>query len=340
MLLILDGNNLAWAGFHALRRPMGADTPERKERAALLGLAQAVFGILVRAGEPPDGRPGGQGRLFDGERPRVTGLAVAFDEGRPVRRRSIYPAYQTGREADPSFAENEPHILAAISAFEELAAGLPIEVLRGVNTEADDLIAARALQETGPVRIASTDRDFLQLVDERVSIYSPVKKAVVDAMTFADHAAPRDAEGRPAVFPRERYLDFRAASGDSSDDLPGIPGMGALTAARLLAAAPLDAYFEAPGRAAEVLGRRNAKLEAALASGEARAIAERNRALMDLRAAARLFPDLGGYRRAGEWRPAVLERWLEEQRAFGIDRAATLAAFERLAEATGTAAGR
>ncbi|GIW13011.1 MAG: hypothetical protein KatS3mg062_0450 [Tepidiforma sp.] len=271
MLLILDGNNLAWAGFHALRRPMKAETPERKMRAALLGLAQAVFGILTRAGEPPDGRPASQGRLLDGAARPVTGLAIAFDEGRPVRRREVYPAYQTGREADPTFTENEPHVLAAIAAFIELAGALPVEVLRGVNTEADDLIAARALEERGPVRIASTDRDFLQLVDARVSVYSPVKKAVVTEASFAEHAAPRDSEGRAVVFPRERYLDFRAASGDSSDDLPGVPGMGQLTAARLLAEAPLDAYLEDPALASRVLGRRNAKLEAALASGEAAA---------------------------------------------------------------------
>ncbi len=336
MLLLLDGNNLAWAGFFALRRPMGADTAEREARAALLGLMQAVFGILVRGGGPP----GGLGQRREGDRPPVSGLAVAFDEGRPVRRRGIYPAYQTGRQRDPAFTENEPHILAAIRGFCELAACLPVEVLRGEDTEADDLVAARALQEPGPVRIVSTDRDFLQLVDERVSIYSPVKKSVIDAATFAEHAAPRDAGGRRAVFPRERYLDFRAASGDSSDDLPGIPGIGALTAARLLAEAPLDAYLEEPGRAAAVLGRRNRKLEAALGSGEARTIVERNRALMDLRAAAALFPDLRPYRRVGEWVPGELERWMEEQRVFGVDRAATLAAFDRLAEATGMAAGR
>ncbi|WP_322796431.1 hypothetical protein [Tepidiforma sp.] len=332
MLLILDGNNLAWAGFHALRRPIGADTPERKERAALLGLAQGVFGILVRGGTPPDGRPGGQAGLFDGN-PEVRGLAVAFDAGRPVRRRQIYPQYQTGRESDPSFAENEPFILAAIGRFLELAAFLPIEVLRGENTEADDLIAARALAEPGPVRIASTDRDFLQLVDERVSIYSPVKKAVITHENFAEQAAPRDSGGRAVAFPRERYLDFRAASGDASDDLPGIPGMGPLTAARLLAEAGLDAYLEEPARAAAVLGRRNARLEAALASPNAREIVARNRELMDLRAAAGRYSSLQPYRSRGGWDPARFAEWLAELRSFGIDAAASQAALERLAQA-------
>lgn len=333
MLLILDGNNLAWAGFHALRRSIGADTPERKVRAALLGLTQAVFGAVIRGGEPPDGQPAGQRRLGE-TRTGLTGVTIAFDEGRPVRRRLIYPAYQTGRETDPAFTENEPHVLAAISAFIELAGALPVEVLRGVDTEADDLVAARALAEPGEVRVVSTDRDFLQLVDERLSVYSPVKRVVITAANFGEYAAARDASGVPAMFPRERYLDYRVASGDSSDDLPGIPGVGALTAARLVAEAPLDAYLAEPGRAAAVLGRRNAKLEAALASGEARLIAERNRALMDLRAAASQFRDLGPYRMQGRWEPAALAQWFDEHRPFGFVREAIIAAFDQLAETT------
>ncbi len=58
MLLLADGNNMAWAGFHALRRAMEAETPEQKTRATLLGLTQSVLGLAVRGGEPPlPGRP-------------------------------------------------------------------------------------------------------------------------------------------------------------------------------------------------------------------------------------------------------------------------------------------
>ncbi len=333
MLLILDGNNLAWAGFHALRRPMKAETPERKTRAALIGLAQAVLGLIARGGDLAGSAGSGQTPLFAETSPGLTGVAIAFDEGRPLRRRAIYPAYQTGREANPAFVENEPYVLDAIAAFVELATHLPVEVLRGVNTEADDLIAARALAATEPVRIVSTDRDFLQLVDERVAVASPVKRVVITADNFVEEAAPRDAGGAPAAFPRERYLDYRAASGDASDDLPGIPGVGPLTAARLLAAAPLASYFEEPARAGAVLGRRNARLETALASGEARAVVERNRALMDLRAAAALYPDLRPYTRRGQWDEAALRAWLREERLAGIDTEAVVTGCAALAGA-------
>ena len=328
MLLVADGNNLAWAGFHALRRPMGADTPEKKARAALLGFTQSLVGLVIRGGEPPTTRP------FEASPGTVTGAAVVFDEGRPLRRRAIFPGYQLGREGDPNFMDNEPFVLEAIAQFSEAAAALPISILRGTNTEADDLMAALVLQSAeAQVRIASTDRDFLQLVDERVSVYAPVKRLVIDAGNFAGAVSPSGTDGVPVPFPRERYLDYRAASGDASDNLPGIAGVGALTAAKLLAAGPMEAYFNDPSRATAALGRRNQKLEATLASPKARAQFERNRELMDLRAAAERFPDLGTYTRTGTWDEAKFREWVKEQRIAGLDVNAACRAMESLASA-------
>ncbi|MGI8926861.1 MAG: hypothetical protein ACR2HN_09480 [Tepidiformaceae bacterium] len=320
MLLIADGNNLAWAGFHALRRPMGADTPEKLTRAALLGLSQSVLGLVARGGAAPGSR---------GE--AVTALAVAFDEGRPLRRRSIFPGYQLGRENNPSFMEYERFVLEGIAQFSELAACLPVTVLRGKNTEADDLVAALTLQTPGPVRIASTDRDFLQLVDERVTVYSPVKRLLVTVANFRDVSAPTDSAGAAARFPRERYLDYRAASGDASDDLPGIAGVGPLTAARLLAQARMEEYFTAPRLATRALGRRQIRLEAALASGEARTVFERNRELMDLRAAAGRFPSLEEYTTRGAWDEGAFRTWVKEQRIAGGEIEGTARALATIA---------
>ncbi|MBI5948365.1 MAG: hypothetical protein HY875_09525 [Chloroflexi bacterium] len=320
MLLVIDGNNVAWAGFHALCRPMNADTPEKLRRAALLGLAQGVLGLTTRGGEAPGTTPG-----------EAAEVVVAFDHGRPLRRRQIFPAYQTGRERNPSFMEYEEYVVGAIDRFVEMARLLPVTVLRGTNTEADDLAAAATGQHAGPVRIASTDRDFLQLVDERVTVYSPVKKLLVTVANFADATAPSDSGGTAAPFPRERYLDYRAASGDASDDLPGIPGVGTLTAARLLAQRPIEAYFAAPRLAAQVLGRRQAKLEAALASGEAREVFERNRDLMDLRAAAERFPSLDEYRAVGRWDERGARAWLEDERIARTELESTVRVLARLA---------
>jgi 5'-3' exonuclease len=323
MLLVVDGNNVAWAGFHALRRPMGADTPEKYIRAALLGLTQSVVGFAVRAGEPPELSPSArpdQATLFASQADRCSRLVVAFDEGRPLRRRSIFPAYQTGREADPNFMEFEKYVLEGIAQFSEMAQKLPVTILRGVNTEADDLIAAavsQAKEET--VRICSTDRDFLQLVDERVSIYSPVKRLVITTENFAEATAPKASDGTASPFPRDRYLDYRAMSGDASDNLPGIPGVGTLTAAKLLASEPLEKYFEQPKRLNEVLGRRNARIEAAFASDEAAEVIARNRTLMDLRLAATNYPDLGPYRTDGSWEEPFFRQWVKDQRISALE---------------------
>ncbi|OAI43759.1 hypothetical protein AYO38_02485 [bacterium SCGC AG-212-C10] len=318
MFLILDGNNLAWAGFHALRRSMGAETPEQKVRAALLGLTGSVLGLVARGGEgvdvPP--KPGA-----------LTRVALVFDEGRPLRRRAIFPAYQTGREGDPNFMDNEHLVLEGVRQFTDfLVSCTPVEIVRGVNTEADDLIAALALQsEAERIRIASTDRDFLQLVDERLSIWSPVKRVLITAENFEEHAAPKESSGTPVVFPRERYLDYRAMSGDASDNLPGIPGVGAITAARLLAKAPLEDYLSAatalPMRAA--LGRKVRALEEAFLMGEARTVVERNRTLMDLRLAAKNYPSLAEYSKRGAWDEAACRAWLKEQHVTVLDVEAT-----------------
>jgi 5'-3' exonuclease len=329
MLLIADGNNLAWAGFHALRKPMAAETPELKIRATLLGLAQTVIGMIVRAGEPP---PEAGMRPAPPRPGQVRRVAVVFDEGRPLRRRGIFPGYQMGREATASFTENEPFVLEGIRLFSEAAAVLPIEVIRGVNAEADDLIASLALNgHSGPLRIASSDRDFLQLVDERLSIYSPQKRLVIGPDNFTEATAPTDSDGRAVPFPRERYLDYRAASGDASDDLPGIPAVGTLTAARLLAHGPMDQYFAKPGLITGVLGRRNIKLEGALYSGEARTVFERNHMLMDLRLGAAHYPSLDEMTSRGTWDAAAFRAWCAEQRIAGLDVNAACEAFESIA---------
>ena len=333
MLVIADGNNLAWAAFHSLGRAMGAETREQHVRATLLGLSQSIIGTVARGGAPFE--PTAQMSFDPDPRfPPVTKLAVVFDEGRPLRRRQIWPAYQTGREGQSSFLDNEPYVLEAISQFSEAALGcLPITILRGENTEADDLAATLTLREPGPVRIVSSDRDFLQLVDARVSVFAFVKKLLIDDSNFEDEVLPRPKGGPPVVFPRDRFVDYRALSGDSSDDLPGVPGVGTLTAAKLLAAHPVEAYLDSPQFVAEALGRANRKVEEAFRSGEAATVIERNRSLMDLRLAAKRYPDLGPYRRRGEWDEAGFRGWLKQLRAGRLDPDGAVAVMAGIAAA-------
>ncbi|MEX0784622.1 MAG: hypothetical protein WD557_18460, partial [Dehalococcoidia bacterium] len=160
----------------------------------------------------------------------------------------------------------------------------------------------------------------------------PVKRVVIDVANFAEHASPKLTDGTPVAFPRERYLDYRAASGDTSDDLPGIPGVGAVTAARLVAHAPLDAYFDKPSLAADACGRRSVKVEGALRSGAAREIVARNRELMDLRHAAKNYPILGEYATEGSWDEPTFSRWLKDDiRPGNLDLSAAIRAMAVLA---------
>lgn len=331
MHLVVDGNNVAWAGFHALRRPMGADTPDKLARAAFLGLTQSVIGLAIRGGDAPSTRPASAQRALFESGPALDAVTVVFDEGRPLRRRQAFAGYQTSRETNPAFRDFEPYVLGAIAEFIEGAANLPFDILRGKDTEADDLIAALVMATPGPVRIASTDKDFLQLVDERVSVYSLVKRLIIDTGNFVEVVSPRTAAGVVAGFPRGRYLDYRVMSGDASDDLPGVPGVGTLTAARLLAEAPLDDYLVDPSRVAAVLGRKNARIEASFAEGSAAQVVARNRELMDLRHAAANYPDLTAFRRAGVWNEAGFRAWAAANRAHGFDLEAAVETMRQLA---------
>jgi DNA polymerase-1 len=298
---------------------MKPDSDERRDRVALLGLTNGILGTIARAGEAP-GVPA---------RHAVTRVAVCFDDGRPLRRRTIYPDYQMGRERDPKFIANEPTILRAIAAFSEAAAALPIEVLRGTNTEADDLIAG--LVHAHPKvskRIVSTDRDFLQLIDANLTVFAPVKKLVIDAAGFDDAVRPKGA-GR--MFPIARYVDYRALTGDASDTLPGVPGVGALSAVKLLADAPLDAYFGKPQAVRASLGRRVELVERGFADGSAQAIVERNRTLMDLRIPAPCWGELDALTAHGTWDRDAYQAWHAGQRLGAIP--GLLDRFERLAAA-------
>jgi DNA polymerase-1 len=327
MLLLIDGNNLAWAGYYALERAMKPDTPERQGRVAMLGLAGTVLGAIARDGEPPPA-PGAQPST---SATPVTRVAIAFDEGRPLRRRQTYPPYQTGRENDPKFIQNEPTILAAIGEFARVCATLPVDVVRGKNTEADDLIAG-LVRATGRARkrIVSTDRDFLQLIDAHTSVYAPVKKLVVDEGNFWEGMFGKDGLAAPP-FPRDRFLDYRALTGDASDNLPGVPGVGPLSAQKLLAAAPLDAYVGRPDAVRQALGRRSEAVERAFADGSAREIVERNRALMDLRLPAPSWDDLEALTMRGTWDAAAFGAWFEEEKIRAVEEPVLFARLETLA---------
>lgn len=329
MILLLDGNNLAWAGYYGLERAMKPENAERRARVASLGLASMALGAIARDGMPPPA----PGKPLDPARAAATRVVIAFDEGRPLRRRETFPAYQTGREGDPKFVENEPTILGAVARFCEIARdALPVEVLRGTNTEADDLIAGVVQREArARKRIVSTDRDFLQLVGPKTDVYAPVKKLVIDESNFDETVAPKPASGKAIAFPRERYLDYRALTGDPSDNLPGVPGLGPLSAAKLLRRAPLDSYFGDANAVRGALERKSVAVEAAFRDGSAREVVERNRMLMDLRRPAPCWDELDALTTRGTWDRDRFEAWFRDEKITAVEPEALFARLESLA---------
>ncbi len=180
-------------------------------------------------------------------------VAIVWDAPGPKRRKAIYPEYKATREASPEALRAQfPWIRRIVDAY-RLAA------LEHEGEEADDVIAtlARSAERAGvAVEIASTDKDLMQLVSEHVTL--------VDTMRDR-RFAPKDVEARFGV-PPERMLDLRALIGDSSDNIPGVAGIGEKGAAQLLREhGSLDALLANPDAIAQKRAREALRAGVAMA---------------------------------------------------------------------------
>lgn len=159
-------------------------------------------------------------RVIREKSPRL--LAVAFDARGPNFRHQLYPQYKANR---PSMPED---LACQIPYIKEIVAAYGITSLEESGVEADDLIAAAARRLGGkgqPVVIVSGDKDLLQLVNQSVTFWDPMSDKIMDAQAVRQ---------KYQVAP-EQLLDYFALIGDSSDNVPGVPGVGPKTAARLIA---------------------------------------------------------------------------------------------------------
>ena len=201
---------------------------------------RAFFGVPESAAKAPDGTPVNAVRGFLdmlSQLIRTRGpdrMVCALDEGwRPTWRVELIDTYKTHRLAvkGPAGAEEVPDtlspqvpiILAILDAFGIVAIGAP-------DYEADDIIGTLATREPGPIEVASGDRDLFQLVDDDYPVRVLYCGRGVAKLEVLDDRAIRDKYGVPA----NGYADFAALRGDPSDGLPGVPGVGEKTAARLV----------------------------------------------------------------------------------------------------------
>jgi len=162
-----------------------------------------------------------------------TRVVICFDgKGGSVKRRKIFPGYKSGRKIGGerrmtrlnSFSNVEEEKVSMKSQMQRLTQyldTLPMSVVSVENIEADDAIAygVRQLFPDSEHVIMSTDKDYLQLIDEKVSVWSPTKKKYYNQETFMeDHGVPA-----------YNYLTYKSMIGDNSDSIPGIKGCGLKT---------------------------------------------------------------------------------------------------------------
>jgi DNA polymerase-1 len=152
---------------------------------------------------------------------KPTHFAVIFDSARKTFRNEIYSDYKANRsEAPDDLAPQFEYIRKSVLAF-----NLPSVDL--VNYEADDLIATyvdQILQKGAKVTIVSSDKDLMQLFKKNVRIFDPMKNKFI---------SEEDVQNKFGVSP-SKVIDVQALAGDSSDNVPGVPGIGVKTAAELI----------------------------------------------------------------------------------------------------------
>jgi DNA polymerase I len=201
-LLLLDGHSLAYRAFFAL--PLeNFSTTTGQPTNAVYGFTSMLINVLR------DEQP--------------THIAVAFDVSRATFRSEQYAEYKANRSASPTEFKGQ------VELIKEVLTALRVTTVELQGYEADDVIGtltSQAYDAGYEVLICSGDRDAMQLVSDRVTLLYP-RKGVSDLVRMT----PRAVHDKYGVEPGE-YPDLAALVGESSDNLPGVPGVGPKTAAK------------------------------------------------------------------------------------------------------------
>jgi DNA polymerase-1 len=201
-LFLIDGNSLVYRAFFAL--PESIATSDGRHTNAIFGFASMLVKLLTDHGVQP--------------------TVVVWDRGSSGRK-EVYEPYKGHRPKKPDLlAEQYPHMQPLVEAFGYTNYGVE-------GYEADDVIATladKARADGTPVTIVTGDRDAFQLVGEGVKVMA-TSRGITDTKTY-DRQDVVDRYG----IPPELIPDFYGLKGDTSDNIPGVPGIGDKTAAQLL----------------------------------------------------------------------------------------------------------
>lgn len=204
-LFLLDAYALIFRGYYAfIKNPRinskGMDT------SAIMGFMNSLMDVIKR--EKPDH------------------LAVAFDNGGSQLRNDIFPEYKAHRDATPEA------IKIAIPYIQDLLKAMHIPIIEVKGYEADDLIgtiAKQAEKQNYKVFMVTPDKDFAQLVSENIFMYKPARMGNGIEIWGVPEVLEKFEIERP-----DQVIDFLGMMGDTADNIPGLPGVGEVTAKKLL----------------------------------------------------------------------------------------------------------
>ncbi len=231
---LIDGSAYIYRAYHAI-------TPLSNSRGVP---THAVFGFVNIVH-----------RLLREKNPEY--LAVAFDSRGPVFRHEMYPAYKANRPPMPD------DLAIQIPAIKDFVRACNIRLFEETGVEADDIIASatRFLSAQGcRVVIVSGDKDLLQLVNDQVVMWDPMRDTIFDADRIRE---------KYNVGP-DQLLDFFSLIGDSSDNIPGVAGIGPKTAEKLI-----NEYGSLEGVYAHLDGMKASKMKERLAGDREKAFLSR-----------------------------------------------------------------
>src|SRR5450631_2790198 len=202
-VFLVDGSGYIFRAYHALP-PLNRKS-DGLQVNAVLGFCNMLWKLLRDM--PPDNRP--------------THLAIVFDKSEVTFRNKLYPDYKAHRPPAPD------DLIPQFALIREAVRAFDLPCLEQGGFEADDLIATYARQagERGATAtIVSSDKDLMQLVTDKVTMYDTMKDRRIGIAEVIEKFG----------VPPEKVVEVQALAGDSTDNVPGVPGIGIKTAAQLI----------------------------------------------------------------------------------------------------------
>jgi DNA polymerase I len=202
-VFLVDGSSYIFRAYHALP-PLNRKS-DGLQVNAVLGFCNMLWKLLREM--PPDNRP--------------THLAIIFDKSEVTFRNKLYPDYKAHRPPAPD------DLIPQFSLIREAVRAFDLPCLEQAGFEADDLIATYvrlACERGATATIVSSDKDLMQLVTDCVTMYDTMKDRRIGIAEVIEKFG----------VPPEKVVEVQALAGDSTDNVPGVPGIGVKTAAQLI----------------------------------------------------------------------------------------------------------